>query len=165
MSMFVVGTGANFVEVGFDDAGPNILECDNSTTGTNQPYFFRADERSGTFRCFQGGYHTGGGTYGMAFSDFHLDTKWQASFNGSDVGGLLDENFDNGTLLTNGERHNGNDTAKASFSDLYFGNSTGWHVWGSGTSCGPGSNDPDYNNQIPNNHTVNVSTLANDCPP
>lgn len=65
---------------------------------------------------------------GFSLKDHDSDTVWSFGSGGNNVG-TVDLNFDRGSLLTNGERHAGTDSAYADFTSLQFqvAGSTVWY--------------------------------------
>ena len=120
----------NNIEFGWDKDGAGVVDCSGSGTDPN-PYIFRADMRSGSFRCFQGpdvpssdiGFHQT-----FTLNDAGVDDHFVAYFNGEVIGTSLTENFSVGDAVDNGERHSANGSAAADFGGLEY-NSGAWHSW------------------------------------
>lgn len=149
----------DIVEIGWRDADTGFDNC--HTIGDEKPHLFRVWMRSGTYRCDEFLELTPSVSYGFGVADQNGDTIWTYTWQGAAID-TVDNTFTLGASLTNGERHNTSESAKALFDGTRYMATDGWHAW-SQSKCDSSSDDPGYNNQLLSATKVQVTTAAPQC--
>jgi hypothetical protein len=150
--------------MGWVDVDPSADVC--GMFGNDHPHVLHAWQRNGAFDCTEGGANlTSSQADGFGVADQNGDADWSYTHDGDVV--FVEDNmgFTLGVSVTNAERHNDYENARALFNGLRYMSSDGWHSWSSSHCYTPDfiNGDPDWNNQLLSATEVQVTQNPYQC--